>query len=689
MNTQQNFTSYQSSIKLTTINELLRIGCFLLYYVILIGIGVAILVGAFWISSYLILDVLPKMRNLRAIIAIIMAVIGICLLALMLGIYLIKPLFSFSKNTKDTRVEVFESECPELFAIIRDISNKTRCKMPKHVYLSPDVNACVFYDMSFWSIFFPIRKNLEIGLGLFDGTSIDEVKSIIAHEFGHFSQNSMKIGSTIYVTNTILYNLILTDGFWDKCLDKWCMSDTGIICYWGELTRGLTNLIKHQTIRMYRFVQKGYLKLSRYMEYDADNIACQCIGANTFISALCKIEVLANKDNLYHQMLKSLIGDQKMISNYFVGKDIVSKLIPNKEIPQFTFDYEFRDPVRTYNIKSHVKVEDIWSSHPSLEDRITNARIINTTFTSASKTISSYTLIPQKVFEKVSTLFISIIKNHAQETLSYISDEQFTEWVSNEIKENFMDERLRPFFGNTILEFDLEHITAGTPLESPFTEENALKIAEFIVRIEDWKLLNQVKNKEIDTKEVQIDEMVYRRKNIPFEKIKIELDLIHEKVVKIYADIYAYVSGQCDEDKRETYRNAFTALFYAKHLNHELFPQLFIHRNNLLNDLNKATRRDEDEHEQLCFWIRDYEKHLKKVITKLDLDWIATTFDAEEYIKKLKEYINSDHNPRFQIDTDAINEMFHITESLSDIQEMIYRMAKRTICNITASILDK
>lgn len=678
----------QSSIKSAVANELLRIVCFLVYYVILVGIGAAILIGAFWASDYLLLHLLPGTHNLRIVIIIVMLVVGMWMLALMLGVYLIKPLFSFNKNTKSTRLEVSESECPELFAMIRDIADKTKCRMPKHVYLSPDVNACVFYNTTFWSIFFPVRKNLEIGLGLFDGTSVEEVKSIIAHEFGHFSQNSMKVGSTVYITNTVLYNLIYTDDFWDRWLEKWCMSNTGIIRNFGVWTKGLTNVIKRLTMYVYRFVQKGYLKLSRYMEYDADSIACQCVGTNTFVSALCKVEVLANKDNLYRQMLGRLMNEQKMVSDYFMGKDIVSRLIPCKEIPDLTFDRELSEPVRTYNVASRVKVEDIWSSHPSLEDRLTNAMAVNAPSDFAVKPESSWSVIPKGIAEKVSTLFTSVIRNNAQKALTYISDEQFSEWTSKEIKEHFMDERLRPFFGMRIFQFDLEHSDA-VPSDSPFTEENALKIAELVSAMKDWTLLNQVKNKEINAKEVQIDGVVYKRKNIPFEELRIKLDIVHGEVVKIYSDIYSYVRNKCDENESRPYRSAFIALFYAQRIERELLPPLFAHSSNLLNELNKAKKRDDEEYKQVCAMAVDYEKHLKGVLSELDLDWIAAVIGAEEYIKGLKEYLSSEHNSASSIDIDAIKEMFSITESLSNIQESIYRIARRTICNITVNVLDK
>ncbi len=675
------------AIKSAVINELLRIGCFLLYYLLLIALGVIIVIGSFWGSYHLIIDVLPEVGSGRAIILIIMSVIGLCLLAIMLGIYLIKPLFAFKKNHNETRVEVFETECPDLFAMIRDVAGKTGCKMPKHVYLSPDVNACVFYDTSFWSIFFPIKKNLEIGLGLFDGTSVEEVKSIIAHEFGHFSQNSMKVGSTVYVTNTVLHDLIYAEDFWDRFVDKWCLSDTGVIRFFGVLTRGLTNIINRLTFYVYKFVQKGYLKLSRYMEYDADNIACQCVGSDNFVSAMCKIDSLSNKDGLYKHLLSNLIDEKKIVANYFIGKRIVANIIPNKDMPVLQYDEQLIKPIRTFEIESRVKVEDVWSSHPSLEDRLDNARAQHCPATVSRNPIPAWSLIPDVILERVSTNYTSFIRKNVDGEISYISDEQLKEWMQKEVSENFMDDRLRPFFGKNIIQFDVDK-EVEMPTESPLTESNARKIAEFSALLNDWSILNQVNLGQIEAREVLVDGKVYSKKKLPIESFRIELDILHEQVVNIYNDIYAYIGSKCEEEQKAHFRLGFVAVFYARHIRNELLPSLFEHRDNLYNELSRVTRRDEDEYSQLCSYVRDYEAHLKKVVSELDLDWMAHTFISEEYINNLKEYTKEEHNSRVSINTDAINTMFQITDSLDNVANTIEGAARRLICDITKKIID-
>ena len=670
-------------------NELLRIICFVIYYVSLIALGVALFVVAIWASFHIVVDVIPEVGNLRAILLLLMAVAGILLMAVMIGIYLVKPIFSFTRNKKETRVEINESDCPELFALISEIANQTKCAMPKHVYLSPDVNACVFYDTSFWSIFFPVKKNLEIGLGLFDGMSVDEVKSVLAHEFGHFSQNSMKIGSTVYVTNTVLYNLINTNDFWDRWLDEWCMSDTGIIRYFGVFTRKLTNGIKRITFGVYKFVQKGYLHLSRHMEYDADNISCACVGSKTFISALCKIEVLSNKDNLYQQFLRSLIDEKHIVSNYFVGKNIVAGLLPYKDMPNFSFDDSLTSPISTYNVQSKIKMEDVWASHPSLDDRIQNALLSTNDVIGATNVRPAWSIIPDNIAEKVSRHFMSLIKKASSEPiLDEIPESSFSEWVKKEIDENFMEERLRPFFDRTIFQFDLDEDVLAEP-EYPFTEENAQKISELIVGIEDWRTLNQIKEGEIKIREIQYDGNVYKRKNLPIDALKAQLDSMLEDVRKISHQIYSYISNNCDDEKRIVLKGAYYRVFYAQHFNrdNDLLPSLMAHRDSLIQELNRATRRDEEEYNQLCSWVRDYEKHLRTVISKLDPDLLSVIAE-EEYIQQLMNYAKEEHNPRYSIEVEIINEMFHVTDAIKALIGHLYNQSKKVICDIAKDFLN-
>lgn len=121
-----------------------RIFCFLVYYVALMLLGVAIIVGAFYLTYWL-----AVLGMVFGIFFTILSIIGLWAFAIMFAIYLVKPLFSFSKNENASRVEVDESDCPELFAMIREVAESTQCPMPKHVFLTPDVNACVFYNTAF------------------------------------------------------------------------------------------------------------------------------------------------------------------------------------------------------------------------------------------------------------------------------------------------------------------------------------------------------------------------------------------------------------------------------------------------------------------------------------------------------------------------------------------------------------
>ncbi|GAA3559427.1 M48 family metallopeptidase [Snuella lapsa] len=92
-------------------------------------------------------------------------------------IFLLKFIFKSHKIDRTHLLEITRQEEPQLFKLIEDIVNEVGTKFPKKVYLSTEVNASVFYDSSFWSMFFPVKKNLLIGLGLVNTISQSELKT--------------------------------------------------------------------------------------------------------------------------------------------------------------------------------------------------------------------------------------------------------------------------------------------------------------------------------------------------------------------------------------------------------------------------------------------------------------------------------------------------------------------------------
>ena len=131
---------------------------------------------------------------------------------LMLLVFLLKGLFRRGVR-RPLYLEVREHDHPELFRFIRLLCQDTHAPLPRRVYLSPDVNAGVFYRESLLNLVFPVRKDLLIGLGLLNVLTLSEFKAVLAHEFGHFSQSSMKLGHYVYVVNPIIAHMVRAAGF--------------------------------------------------------------------------------------------------------------------------------------------------------------------------------------------------------------------------------------------------------------------------------------------------------------------------------------------------------------------------------------------------------------------------------------------------------------------------------------------
>ena len=91
----------------------------------------------------------------------VMLSIGLVSMGILILIFLVKFIFKRHVTDLSHLTEITRKEEPALFRMIEDIVKEVQTDFPKKVYLSTDVNASVFYDSSFWSMFLPVKKNLQ------------------------------------------------------------------------------------------------------------------------------------------------------------------------------------------------------------------------------------------------------------------------------------------------------------------------------------------------------------------------------------------------------------------------------------------------------------------------------------------------------------------------------------------------
>ncbi|OON70510.1 M48 family metallopeptidase [Hymenobacter sp. CRA2] len=214
--------------------------------------------------------------------------LALAIAALMLTAFLLKFAFKWNKDEDDKRLRLVPESHPELVAFIEQLCTETGAPRPKHIYLTPDVNAAVFYQHPLLSLVWPARKSLLIGAGLVNALTLSEFKAVLAHEFGHFAQRSMRLGSYVYTANRLLHDMVFGRDKWDELLAEWRRLDLRVSAVAWGLT-GMVWLVRQALALAYRGVNLVHASLSREMEFQADRVAVQVAGSDAIVNALYQI----------------------------------------------------------------------------------------------------------------------------------------------------------------------------------------------------------------------------------------------------------------------------------------------------------------------------------------------------------------------------------------------------------------
>lgn len=213
---------------------------------------------------------------------------GLALVGGLLFLFLVKGLFRRRAAGAGEGVEVTERDQPELFAFLRQLAVETRAPLPRRVFLTEEVNASVCYDRSLVGLVWPVRKNLVLGLGLVNVLTLSELKAVLAHELGHFSQKSMKLGSYVYVTTGILADVVYGRDVFDQLVDEAAHPVFRLTAF-VAVFRGVQWCVRLLLGGLFRALNGAHSALARQMEFNADLVAVSAAGSDAIVHALARL----------------------------------------------------------------------------------------------------------------------------------------------------------------------------------------------------------------------------------------------------------------------------------------------------------------------------------------------------------------------------------------------------------------
>lgn len=298
----------------------------------------------------------------------VLAALGLFSIGLVVFYFLIKFIFIRNHYSNRHLIEIDRVHQPELFAIIDEIVQETKVQKPKRVFLSPEVNASVSYNSAFWSMFLPVKKNLTIGMGLINSTTVGELKTVLAHEFGHFSQRSMKIGGYVNQAEKIIFDTVYNNKEYENSLmngsGHWAFQLTGIVSV------GFINVFQYILKIFSDFLFKNNASLRREMEFHADAVATYVTNPREQVSSLLRLDLSSVAFNSSF-MFYAESEEKYLPENLFENQTSLMKVFSERNNHPFENDLpkvDLEDQTR-YN-KSRIEIEDQWSFHPDTDKRI-------------------------------------------------------------------------------------------------------------------------------------------------------------------------------------------------------------------------------------------------------------------------------------------------------------------------------
>jgi len=276
-----------------------------------------------------------------------------------LALLLVKPLLAPSMRYGQPRSLTRRGE-PLLFTFVDRICDAIGAPRPSRIDVDCQVNASAGFRRGIWSM---LHNDLVLtfGLPLVAGLDVRQFASVLAHEFGHFSQGSaMRLDYLLRLISIWLARVVYGRDEWDRRLAQfgsvfnsplWPIVQTARACFW--LTRQILRFPM-----MFGLMVCGFL--TRQMEFDADGYQVRLAGSDVFEPTMRRIYALDVATNGAYADLDVWRKEGRL------GDNLPLLIVANvKQIPA-----EVSEQIDKQIENS---VTSLFDTHPSHRTRIENA----------------------------------------------------------------------------------------------------------------------------------------------------------------------------------------------------------------------------------------------------------------------------------------------------------------------------
>jgi Zn-dependent protease with chaperone function len=223
---------------------------------------------------------------------------------------------------------VGEAQAPQLWAQVRDLAQRVGTRAPDEIQLVADVNAAVVEDAR-WLGLVGGRRFLLLGTPLVQTFTVDQLRSVLAHELGHYSRSHTRLGALSYRGRLAVVHTL-------QRLD------------------GLLALVMSLYARLYFLVESA---VSRRQEFEADLASARIAGKAAATSALREMPVLGNAWGFY--------------LNSYVGWGLDSGYAPTNILSGFPRLWRERgEEIDRMRRNPAPEERSRWDSHPPISARV-------------------------------------------------------------------------------------------------------------------------------------------------------------------------------------------------------------------------------------------------------------------------------------------------------------------------------